>query len=82
MDGTETLFQEPQEGGDSIRPGDVVELDVTATYYDGRIMPEWVKADKWIVSSVSGDRVVIGENVSGTHNIKSPVRMKYLRKTS
>ena len=80
MDGTDALVQGPQESGDSIRPGDVVEVDVTATFYDGRIMPEWVKADKWIVRSVSGDRVVIGENVSGTHNIKSAVRMKYLQK--
>ncbi len=80
MDGTEMLFQEPQEDGDSIRPGDVVELELTATYYDGRIMPEWVKADKWIVSSISGDRVIIDENASGTHKIKSPVRMKYLHK--
>ena len=28
----------------------------------------------------SGDRVIINENVSGTHNIMCPVRMKYLRK--
>ncbi|MDE7434603.1 MAG: hypothetical protein K2N01_02090 [Lachnospiraceae bacterium] len=70
MDGTE---------GD-IRQGDIVELETTATYYDGRIIPAWVKADKWIVSGVNGDRVVINENVSGTHAIQSPVRMKYLRK--
>lgn len=80
MDGTDALVQGPQESGDSIRPGDVVEVDVTATFYDGRIMPEWVKADKWIVRSVSGDRVIINENVSRTHNIMCPVRMKYLRK--
>lgn len=70
MDGTE---------GD-IRQGDIVELETTATYYDGRIIPAWVKEDKWIVSGVDGDRVVINENVSGTHAIQSPVRMKYLRK--
>lgn len=82
MDGAEALFQELQESGDDIRPGDVVELDVLATYYDGRIMPGWVKADKWIVKSIKGDRVVINENVSHTHKIMSPVRSKYLRKIS
>lgn len=63
-----------------IRQGDIVELVPTATYYDGRIIPSWVKEDHWIVSRVDGDRVVINENVSGTHAIQSPVRMKYLRK--
>lgn len=66
------------EGG--IKQGDVVELEPTATYYDGRIIPAWVKADRWIVSRVDGDRVVINENVSGSHAIQSAVRMKYLRK--
>ena len=29
--------------GDEIKAGDVVSLLPTATYYDGRIIPAWVK---------------------------------------
>lgn len=81
MDSSNDLFQEKGkvEEGD-IKAGDIVELDATATYYDGRIMPSWVKEDKWIVSSVNGDRVVINQNVGKNHAIQSPVRMKYVRK--
>lgn len=68
------------ETKEEIQEGDIVELEPTATYYDGRIIPAWVKEELWIVSSVKGDRVVINQNVSGTHAIQSPVRMKYLRK--
>lgn len=81
MEDTNALLQSnstTQEDG--IKKGDVVELDATATYYDGRIIPLWVKKDQWIVSSVNGDRIVINRNVSGTHQIQSAVRKKYLRK--
>lgn len=76
MDGFETNDEKEEE----IREGDIVVLDATATYYDGRIIPAWVKEEQWIVSSVNGDRVVINQNVSGTHAIQSPVRKKYLTK--
>ena len=62
-----------------IKAGDVVELLQTATYYDGRIIPAWVKKDKWIVLQIKGDRVVIDKNVSGTNSICSPVNVKNVR---
>lgn len=60
--------------------GDIVNLIPTATYYDGRIIPSWVKNDQWIVAKVNGDRIVIDRNVSGSHSICSPVHMKNVEK--
>lgn len=62
----------------SVKPGDVVKLVSTATYYDGKPMPSWVLNDSWIVSSVNGDRVVLGMNVSKVNNISSAVNSKFL----
>lgn len=78
---TDKTVGEAIEAADAVlEAGDVVKLAATATYYDGRIMPSWVKSDQWIVSRVDGKRVVIDKNVSGTHAICSPVHQKYLQK--
>lgn len=61
-----------------IREGDIVSLKMEATYYDGKAMPSWVKSERWIVKSVSGDRVVIDKNVIGSRSICSPVRECFL----
>lgn len=60
--------------------GDTVSLTADATYYGGKEMPDWVKSDKWIVKSVSGNRAVIDQNIGGTRAICSPVDVKFLRK--
>ncbi len=65
----------------SIREGAVVTLLQDAVYYTGKEMPDWVKNDKWVVKSVSGDRAVLGKNESGSHEINSPVNTKYLTDT-
>lgn len=44
-------------------------------------MPDWVRKDTWIVKSISGDRAVLGKNVSDSHEINSPINVKYLRVT-
>jgi hypothetical protein len=62
----------------AIKKGDTVKLADNATYYDGKAIPAWIKGDKWIVASVSGDRAVIDKNVSGTNSICSPVNVKFL----
>lgn len=61
-----------------IREGDIVTLSQSAVYYTGKEMPDWVKNDRWIVKSVSGDRAVINENTDRTRSINSPVNVKYL----
>lgn len=73
--------EQPIHQDGNIRPGDTVTLSPDAVYYTGVAMPDWVRADKWIVKSVSGDRVVIDRNVDGTRAISSPVNVKYLQRT-
>lgn len=61
---------------ESIKAGDVVKLLSTATYYDGRIIPAWVKNKEWIVREVHGDRIVIDKSADGKNAICSPVHVK------
>lgn len=65
-----------------IKKGDIVKLKADAVYYDGTAIPEFVKKDKWIVESVTGDRAVINRNANGTKSICSPVRTSYLSKVT
>ena len=61
-----------------LEPGVMVTLLPSATYYNGKAIPSWVMNQRWIVSSVSGDRVVLGRNEAGNANINSPVSTQYL----
>lgn len=63
---------------ESVRVGAVIKLSADAVYYEGKKMPDWVKQESWIVKSVNGDRIVLGRNVSGSHEINSPVNRKYI----
>lgn len=71
---TETAVPQPK----SVQTGTIVTLAPDALYYTGKEMPVWVKNDRWIIQSVSGDRAVLGKNESGSHEINSPVNVKYL----
>lgn len=64
----------------AIQPGDIVRLMDDAVYYEGEktTIANFVFNHEWIVKSVQGDRVVLGENIIGNHNINSPVDAKYL----
>ncbi|MBR1702866.1 MAG: lysozyme [Lachnospiraceae bacterium] len=61
-----------------IHEGDLVTLSADAVYYSGQGIRDWVKSDRWIVKSVSGDRIVLGKNESGSHEINSPVSAKFV----
>lgn len=76
----ERKVQETAQGAD-IRIRDEVSLKGDAVYYIGKEMPTWVKNERWIVKSVAGDRAVLGKNASGSHEINSPVHIKYLVRT-
>ena len=65
-----------------IKEGNIISLSKDAVYYSGKVMPDWVKNDKWIVKSVVGDRAILGKNVSGSNDINSPVNIKYLNVTA
>lgn len=58
--------------------GDVVSIAEGAVYYGGQSIPGWVKNQKWIVHSLSGDRVIIDKSENGKHSIMSPINKKYL----
>ena len=75
-------FGIPKKAWPEIKAGDVVSLTSDAVYYDGKVIPAWVKAKKWIVKSVSGDRAVIDKASDGGNSICSPVNVKYLVKDS
>ena len=62
----------------AVKSGSLVSIKSGATYYNGVSIPSWVKSDKWYVTEVYGDRAVLGKNPSGTHNIQSPINIKYL----
>lgn len=62
----------------SVKKNDLVSIASNATYYTGASMPSWVKQEKWYVSSVSGDRAVLGLNEAKNRNIQSPVNTKFL----
>lgn len=63
----------------TIQEGAEVTLAPDAVYYTGEKVPDWVKADRWIVKSITGDRAVIDRNISGSHAIRSPINTKYLK---
>lgn len=76
MKGKEVPAEEIKET--AIKEGDIVVLDKDAVYYSGKEIPEWVKNGNWTVKSLSDNRAVLGKNVEGTHEINSPVNVKYL----
>lgn len=80
MDSFRMAVQNAMKEEPSIQPGDYVKVANDAVYYNGKEIPDWVKADTWIVSAVTDDRVVIDQNESGSNAICSPVNRKYLIK--
>jgi hypothetical protein len=62
----------------AVKKGDLVSIAADATYYGGASIPGWVKGDKWYISSLSGDRAVLGKNASGKNDIQSPINTKFL----
>lgn len=62
-----------------IKKGDVVSIAKDAKYYGGvKDIPDWVIAKQWIVTGVSGSRVVVDKSVDGKNSINSPIDAKYL----
>ena len=68
----------PSTPSGSVKKGDAVKIASGATYYNGKSVPDWVRAKNWIVKEVSGDRAVIDKSVDGKNAICSPINTKYL----
>jgi len=62
-----------------VQTGDSVKIKKGAFYYGGKEIPDWVLNEVWIVSSVNGDRAVLGKNEAGTSQINSPVGTDFLK---
>ena len=60
--------------------GDMVSISADAVYYTGRQISPLIKSKHWIISSLSGDRVVLGTSDDGYYNLYAPIDAKYLTK--
>ena len=58
----------------SFKVGDLVKINNSARYYTGGGIPQWVVNEKWYISSISGDRAVLGLNEAKNRNIQSPIK--------
>ena len=63
----------PTPSTTSFKTGDLVSIKSGARYYNGGGIPNWVAAEKWYISSISGNRAVLGQNEAKNRNIQSPI---------
>ncbi len=68
----------PTTPATTIQVKDLVEITGTK-YYTGKTIPDWVKAKRWYVRAVAGERVVINKSEDGKCSIMSPVRASDLK---
>lgn len=61
--------------------GDVVQI-IGTTYYNGKSVPTWVRKKTWVVSTVSGDRVIVDKSADGKNSIMSPFKADTLELVS
>ena len=62
------------------QPGDTVQIKPEAVYYTGRQISPLIKQQAWVISSISGRRVVLGKSADGYYNLNAPVDADYLIK--
>lgn len=67
---------------DTFQVGDTVKISPDATYYTGRQISPLIKSKSWIISSISGDRVLLGKSEDGYYSLNAPVNIKYLSKAN
>lgn len=60
----------------SFKVNDLVSINSGARYYNGGGIPTWVTQEKWYISSISGDRAVLGLNEAKNRNIQSPINTR------
>lgn len=61
-----------------IKVGDLVTIKAGSKWYNGTTPSSFVFDHKWYVTSIKGDRAVLGKNESGTNNIVSPINVSNL----
>jgi hypothetical protein len=65
-----------------IQVGDTVSIASSGVYYTGRQISPLIKSKQWIVSSISGNRAVLGKSVDGYYTLNMAVDTKFLTKTT
>lgn len=65
---------------EELKVGDCVKLLPEAVYYTGRQMSPLIKSLSWVVASISGSRIVLGQSTDGYYTLNAPVDIKYLIK--
>jgi N-acetylmuramoyl-L-alanine amidase CwlA len=65
-----------QPSSSSFKVNDLVSINAGARYYNGGGIPAWVSQEKWYISSISGNRAVLGLNEAKNRNIQSPINTK------
>ena len=63
-----------------LKVGDVVTISPNAVYFTGRQMSPLIKSLSWYISSISGNRVMLGKSVDAYYTLNAPVDAKYLTK--
>lgn len=71
-----TTKPQPTQPTTSFKVGNLVKINAGARYYGGGAIPQWVVNEKWYISSISGDRAVLGLNEAKNRNILSPIHAK------
>ena len=61
--------------------GDVVTISPAAVYFTGRQISPLIKSKRWLISGVSGSRILLGKSDDGYYTLNAPVDAKYLTKT-
>ena len=62
----------------NINVGDVVKIAPDAVYFTGRQISSLIKSLSWVVTSISGTRVVLGKSTDGYYTLNAPIDAKYL----
>ena len=74
--GTSSNQNNNNTSSSSFKAGDLVSINSGARYYTGGSIPTWVTQEKWFISSISGNRAVLGLNEAKNRNIQSPINTK------
>ena len=65
-----------------VQVGDTVSISPAAVYYTGRQISPLIKSKQWIVSSIAGNRAVLGKSADGYYTLNMAVDTKFLSKTA
>lgn len=66
----------------TVQIGDTVSIASEAVYYTGRQISPLIKSKQWVISSLAGNRAVLGKSSDGYYTLNMAVDTKFLIKTT